>query len=64
LANAFLFFRAKPFLGVIYCAIVIGLYIFVDEPLPPDSEKIRFFSGEELKVSLFFLIRICQVWTG
>jgi len=53
LANALLFFRVKPIYGLFYCVVVITLYILVDEPLPPDSEKIRFFNGEELKVCFF-----------
>lgn len=62
LANALLFFRVKPIYGLFYCVVVITLYILVDEPLPPDSEKIRFFNGEELKVCFFNIFYPQKTW--
>nr|CAD2156976.1 unnamed protein product [Meloidogyne enterolobii] len=69
LANALLFFRVKPIYGLFYCVVVITLYILVDEPLPPDSEKIRFFNGEELKntlqedKSIVWIIEFFSTWS-
>ncbi|KAF7639919.1 Thioredoxin domain-containing protein [Meloidogyne graminicola] len=69
LANALLFFRVKPLFGLFYCAIAVGLYVLVDEPLPPDSEKVRFFSGEELRntlqedKSIVWIIEFFATWS-
>ncbi|KAL7078506.1 hypothetical protein ACQ4LE_002120 [Meloidogyne hapla] len=69
LANALLFFRVKPIFGVFYCFLVICLYILVDEPLPSDSENIKFFNGEELKntlqedKSIVWIIEFFSTWS-
>lgn len=52
LANAVLFFRARPIFGIIYSTIALLIYILVPEPLPTESIKVHYFQGEELRVRL------------
>ena len=52
LANAALFFRCSPLYGIAYSIAVISIYVMVPEPIILESRKVRYFIGDELRVSL------------
>jgi hypothetical protein len=51
LANTYLFYRSRPIFGILYSALVLLLYVLIPEPLPPESEEIHYFQGDELQVN-------------